>query len=399
MLRQHVFQRIAAGHHSVKQVITVLTDHGAEGFAFLAHQADRHTGQAVFIRVPDAIVVPVRKDAAPDSAGLDQTDIHPGPFFAQAQGEVFRITFSVRLVQDHVALAQAGKGIFLQLREAAVVHAQAVRSGRDVLQFKLTLHAGFVLSHDVSVRIQELHHVAGHNLFLPVHVAGEVVVHIDITGNSCRVDNADVHLPLLGVGQFKVLPEVFPSARPGREMVAQRIADGPGKVTSVVRQERPHLIGVGAQAAQHIGAVLTGIGHGRFLILGLLDRGDLNAGHGQIALVINAVIVGILETDTGDDAGPGKADILLFLAFLIIQVKPVKIAGHAVFGNHSLPAVTGSRPGEHHAFRRIRPQLIGGRLYPVDIEVTVLVGNSLIMQAVLFAVQLDLDARQHRFTV
>ena len=106
-----------------------------------------------------------------------------------------------------------------------------------------------------------------------------------------------------------------------------------------------------------------------------------------------------LETDTGDGTGPGKADILLILAFLVVQVNPAVVAGNSVLGDNRLSAVAGRRPGKHHAIRRIGPQLVGSGLHPVDIEVTVLIGNCLIMQAVLFAVQLDLHARQNRFTV
>ena len=104
-------------------------------------------------------------------------------------------------------------------------------------------------------------------------------------------------------------------------MIARRVGHGTGEVAPVLRQHRADLVGKAAQPGQNVPPVLPGVGHGDFLVLDLLDRRHLHAGHGGLALVVHSVVIGVQEHHAADASRPGIPDILVRFVKSVVQIQ------------------------------------------------------------------------------
>ena len=342
--------------------MSVLADLRPEGFPFrFLHQAHDYAGQPAFAAILGSVVVPVGVYIAFHRAGPDHSDIHPGDFSAQFHRKGLGISFPAGAVQDHVALSEFRKGISLDRADA-----EAVFTRGHVLQLIYAAGAGLVVDHRAAPGVHQLHDKAAGNLFLAVVRAGEIVVVVYRSLDGGGIDRADPDLAGFRVGELDALPEILAASRPALEMVSERFVPGHGIGASVFRKQRADLVGVGPYTRQLKAAVLSGGGRRDFRSVPFLDRGDFYALQRLLALVVEAVVVGVQVADSLDDAGPGKADVLAVPAGFVVQVHRLGSLGNAVPGNDGAVLAGVGGPRKRQPVRRIHRQGIQGRAHPVD---------------------------------
>ena len=178
-------------------------------------------------------------------------------------------------------------------------------------------------------------------------------------------------------------------------MVAQRVRNGFGKVGTVIRQQHPNLVCASPKARNGVCPVLpAGYGSQRFF-RGRFGHGDAHAGHGQLAFVIQAVIVGIQEAASGNGTGPHKADVFLGFICPVVDLNGFRSLCSALPRNDgAVVAALCAVAGEHHAVRRIRRQRVSAGAHMVKNIVSVAVADRFIVQLILDAVQRDPHPRQ-----
>ena len=234
-------------------------------------------------------------------------------------------------------------------------------------------------------------------LLAAVHRGRKILIRIHGAAHGSIVDHADVDLPDLPVRQGEILPEVFPAVIPGFKPVPEGVADGSGKVASVVRKQSADLIDPSPQSLQRIPSVLTRYSNGDLIIRDLLDSRHLDPGHGFFPFVIQAVVILIQKYGPRHLGGNHKADILLLLGLIIVQVQRLGVIGPALRRENGavVPSFPGI-PGKHKAVRHISGQIVECGTDTCDDPVSVLIRTCLILQPVFLTLHRNADRGHFR---
>ena len=153
--------------------MAILADEGAEGFAFLTHQAHNHPGQPVFAGIHHSVVIPVREYGSLDRSGQDHSQIHSRHSGSQFDTERGGYAGPAGQVQHHIAFAGLCESISVQRGGG-----QGILTGNHAGDFVYALDIRFVAGDRIAVYIRQGHLEAADDLFLPRQGAGKVVVHV-----------------------------------------------------------------------------------------------------------------------------------------------------------------------------------------------------------------------------